>query len=158
MSNAITSVTNDAMSAYWNPAGLMDMGIDKGVQIGAMHNEWFAGIGKYDYLGIAVPISGGKRALAISGIRFGIDNIPNTLSLYQSDGTINYDNVVEFSAAEISPAGVGGRAPGALHRRRRGAGRSRREALRHDPERHPQRIHGAEYIYLSTGTIDADSS
>jgi hypothetical protein len=102
MSNAITCVTNDAMSAYWNPAGLMDMGIDKGVQIGAMHNEWFAGIGKYDYLGIAVPISGGKRALAISGIRFGIDNIPNTLSLYQSDGTINYDNVVEFSAADYA--------------------------------------------------------
>lgn len=102
MSNAITSVTNDAMSAYWNPAGLINMGIDKGVQVGAMHNEWFAGIGKYDYLGIAVPISGGKRALAISGIRFGIDNIPNTLSLYQSDGTINYDNVVEFSAADYA--------------------------------------------------------
>lgn len=102
MGNAITAVTDDAMSAYWNPAGLMRIGLEKGVQVGGLHNEWFAGIGKYDYLGIAVPLAGGKRALAFSGIRFGIDNIPNTLSLYQEDGSINYDNVVEFSAADYA--------------------------------------------------------
>ena len=36
----------------------------------------------------------------------------------------------------------------ALHRRRRGTGRAAREALGHDPERHPQRIHGAQHLHL----------
>ena len=38
---------------------------------------------------------------------------------------------------------------GALHRRRRGAGRAAGEARRHDPERHPQRVHGAQHLHLS---------
>ena len=38
---------------------------------------------------------------------------------------------------------------GALHRRRRGAGRAAGKARRHDPERHPQRIHGAQHLHLS---------
>ena len=38
---------------------------------------------------------------------------------------------------------------GALHRGRRGAGRAAGKTLRHDPERHPQRVHGAEHLYLS---------
>ena len=46
--------------------------------------------------------------------------------------------------------------PGALHRRRRGAGRAAREALGHDPERHPQRVHGAEHVHLSARALDAD--
>ena len=35
-------------------------------------------------------------------------------------------------------------------------GRAARQALRHDPERHPQRIHGAEYVHLSAQAVDAD--
>ena len=38
---------------------------------------------------------------------------------------------------------------GALHRRRRGTGRAAGEARRHDPERHPQRVHGAQHLHLS---------
>ena len=50
------------------------------------------------------------------------------------------------------------RAPGALalHRRRRGTGRAAGKALRHDPERHPQGIHGAEHLHLSAPPLDAD--
>ena len=43
----------------------------------------------------------------------------------------------------------------ALHRGRRGAGRAAGEALGHDPERHPQRIHGAQHLHLSAGAIAA---
>ena len=43
----------------------------------------------------------------------------------------------------------------ALHRRRRGAGRAAGEARRHDPERHPQRVHGAQHLHLSARTVDA---
>ena len=43
----------------------------------------------------------------------------------------------------------------ALYRRRRGAGREAGKALRHDPERHPQRIHGAQHLHLSARTVAA---
>ncbi len=102
MAGAVTSSVNDATAALWNPAGLAFLDIDNGVQLGAMHHELFAGVGKYDYLGIATPISDHKRALAFSFVRFGIDNIPNTLSLYQDDGTIDYRNVKSFSAADYA--------------------------------------------------------
>ena len=42
-----------------------------------------------------------------------------------------------------------------LHRRRRGAGRAAGEARRHHPERHPQRVHGAEHLHLSARALDA---
>ena len=49
-------------------------------------------------------------------------------------------------------AGAGG-----LHRRRRGAGRAAgRAALRDDPERHPQRVHGPQHVHLSARAVDAD--
>ncbi len=39
--------------------------------------------------------------------------------------------------------------PGVLHRGRSGAGLHARSAGRYDPERHPQGVHGAQYLYLS---------
>ncbi len=44
---------------------------------------------------------------------------------------------------------------GALYRRRRGTGRAAGEAVGHDPERHPQRIHGAQHLHLSAGAQPA---
>ena len=45
---------------------------------------------------------------------------------------------------------------GALYRRRRGTGRAAGEARRHDPERHPQRVHGAQHLHLSARALAAD--
>ena len=39
--------------------------------------------------------------------------------------------------------------PGVLHRDRSGAGMHPRSAVRYDPERHPQGVHGAQHLYLS---------
>lgn len=100
MGNAFTALASDATSGYWNPAGLI--GLPGSMQIAAMHNEWFAGIGKYDFLSFAMTKDSSRQAFAISAIRFGIDDIPNTLSLYNDDGTINYNNVVPFSAADYA--------------------------------------------------------
>ena len=102
MGNAVIASTNDVTAGYWNPAGLAAIPAEDGLQIGAMHAEWFAGIGKYDYLGISMPFANGKRRLGISVIRFGIDGIPNTLSLFDDNGNVNYDNIVEFSAADYA--------------------------------------------------------
>ena len=44
---------------------------------------------------------------------------------------------------------------GALHRRRGGAGSASGQACWHDPERHPQRIHGAQHLHLPARGLDA---
>ena len=43
----------------------------------------------------------------------------------------------------------------ALYRRRRGTRRAAGKARRHDPERHPQRIHGAQHLHLSAEAVAA---
>lgn len=102
LGNAVIARTNDANAAAWNPAGLAADPEAKGWQIAAMHSEWFAGVGKFDYLGAVLPAFNNGRRIGISLIRFGIDDIPNTLSLYNSDGTVNFDNVSQFSAADYA--------------------------------------------------------
>ena len=47
---------------------------------------------------------------------------------------------------------------GALYRRRRRARRAARQIVGHDPERHPQRIHGAQHLYLSALAVACASS
>ena len=104
MSGAVLTTTNDAFSSYWNPAGLT--GIEAPFQIGAMHAEWFAGVAKYDFVGIAKPLNSAKKSvLGISVIRLGIDGIPYTLNLVGADGSINYNNISEFSAADYAIQG-----------------------------------------------------
>lgn len=100
MGNAQVASVNDATSGYWNPAGLVN--IKDYPQLDLMHAEYFAGIGKYDYGTLAIPISNGKRTLGISLLRFAVDDIPNTIFLVQPDGTINFDNITTFSSADYA--------------------------------------------------------
>lgn len=104
MSGAQTAVANDITSAYWNPAGLTQ--IEAPLQLAAMHAEWFAGVGQYDYIGFGKSLNRDRRSyLAFSLIRLGIDQIPYTINLVEPDGTINYDNLSEFSAADYALMG-----------------------------------------------------
>lgn len=102
MGNSVGASTSDVYASYWNPAGLTQVSTETGLQIGAMHSEWFAGVGKFDFIGLVLPASNEKRRLAISFTRFGVDNIPNTLQLYDPEGGINYDNIFEFSSADYA--------------------------------------------------------
>ncbi len=110
MGTAVVATQQDIFAAAWNPAGLAALPADNGLEIGAMHAEWFGGVGNYDFLGITLPLSTNNQRLGVSLIRFGIDQIPNTLSLYEADGTINFDNVTEFSAADYAFLGTYSRA------------------------------------------------
>ena len=104
MSGAQTALVNDITATYWNPAGLSE--IEAPFQLAAMHAEWFAGVGQYDYLSFGKALNRDRKAyLAFSLIRLGIDNIPYTINLVNTDGTINYDNVTEFSAADYALMG-----------------------------------------------------
>lgn len=102
LGNSVAAGTDDVYATYWNPAGLSYLGDDTGLQIGAMHSEWFAGVGKFDFVGLVLPSANGNRRIGLSFTRFGVDNIPNTLQLYDAEGRINYDNIFEFSAADYA--------------------------------------------------------
>jgi hypothetical protein len=71
-------------------------------EVNIMHAEYFSGIGKYDYAGLALPLSGNKRTLGITALRFGVDDIMNTLFLVEPDGSINYNNIQAFSSADYA--------------------------------------------------------
>ena len=100
MSNAQSALTSDIYSTYYNPAGLVY--IPNTFQVGIMHSEYFAGIGKYDYGAVAIPIQQQKSVIGFSFFRFGVDDIPNTLYLVQPDGSIDYTKITSFSSADYA--------------------------------------------------------
>lgn len=97
MANTMCAITDDVTSAYWNPAGLTRM--DKRYQLALMHAEYFAGIAKYDYGGLAYKIDS-NQSVAFSYIRFGVDNIMNTTQLIDDQGNVDYYRITYFSAAD----------------------------------------------------------
>ncbi len=98
MGGAQVASTSDATSGYWNPAGLT--GVKNDPSLSLMHAEYFAGIGKYDFGSLAIPVADNKRTIGISVLRFAVDDIPNTLYLIEPDGNINYANIRSFSSAD----------------------------------------------------------
>ncbi len=99
MGNSVVASVDDINSVYWNPAGLTKL--EKQMEIGAMHSEYFAGVAKFDFIGASYKIDD-KSAAGISMIRFGVDDIPNTLDLVDSDGNIRYDRISSFSVADYA--------------------------------------------------------
>lgn len=99
MANANVASINDVYATYWNPSALSNISND--MQLGAMHAEYFAGIAKYDYFGITRKLDDNK-VVGVSMIRFGVDDIPNTLELIDSDGNIRYDRIKSFSVADYA--------------------------------------------------------
>jgi hypothetical protein len=100
MGGAQVASVNDGTAGYWNPAGLV--GIKQYPSVHLMHAEYFAGIGKYDFGSIAIPIQNDKRVLGLSILRFAVDDIPNTLFLVEPDGSVNYNNIRTFSSADYA--------------------------------------------------------
>jgi len=97
--NAFAAQASGASSIYWNPAGLTNT--NKWLDLSLMHSEYFAGIAKYDHVGIAHSIDD-KSTAGFSFIRFAVDDIPNTTQLIDNSGNINYDNITSFTAADYA--------------------------------------------------------
>lgn len=100
MGSAQVASVSDGTAGYWNPAGLANVKDVPNVNL--MHAEYFSQIGKFDYGSIALPLSGNKRTLGITALRFAVDDIPNTLFLVEPDGSINYNNITAFSSADYA--------------------------------------------------------
>jgi hypothetical protein len=99
MSNSVVSVVDDVTSGYWNPAGLTH--IKSNLQLGLMHSEYFAGIAKFDYGALAARLDT-QSVGAFSFIRFGVDDIANTIDLIDAQNNIDYDRITTFSAADYA--------------------------------------------------------
>lgn len=99
MGNANIVSANDVTSGYYNPAGLLQ--VRNKFQLALMHAEYFAGIAKYDYGALATRIDSNSVA-AISLIRFGVDNIPNTLQLVDANGFVDYSKISAFSVTDFA--------------------------------------------------------
>ena len=97
MGRAQVSSVKDVTAAYWNPAGLL--GIDHQYEFSLMHAEYFAGIAKFDYAAFSTNIQEDNQ-IAVSVIRFGVDDIPDTRFLYDANGALNYNNIQFFNAAD----------------------------------------------------------
>lgn len=99
MSNANVASVNDVTAGYWNPANLQFQ--QSNLQLGLMHAEYFAGIAKYDFVGVSKRIDSNSVA-GLSFIRFGVDNIPNTLDLVDANGNVDYSRIKSFNAVDIA--------------------------------------------------------
>ena len=95
-SNAVVASTADVNSGYWNPAGLVAL---EDNQLSVMHASYFANIANYDYAAFAMPLDD-RSAVALSVIRFGVDDILNTTQLIDDQGNIDYNRISLFSTAD----------------------------------------------------------
>jgi len=96
MANAVVASTGDVNSGYWNPAGLVNL---EDRQLSVMHASYFANIANYDYAAYAMPLDD-KSAVALSVIRFGVDDILNTTQLIDEQGNIDFNRISLFSTAD----------------------------------------------------------
>src|SRR6185312_549824 len=100
MGNAQVASVSDGTAGYWNPAALAN--VRDLPQLSLMHAEYFAGVGKYDFGNLVLPLKDNKRTLGISLLRFAVDDIPNTIFLVQPDGSVNFSNITTFSSADYA--------------------------------------------------------
>ena len=96
MANATTASSANVNSGYWNPAGLLAI---EDNQLSIMHASYFANLANYDYGAFAMPLDD-RSAVAISLIRFGVDDILNTTQLIDDQGNIDYSRISLFSTAD----------------------------------------------------------
>jgi len=97
MAGNVTATIDNLNAAYWNPAGLMQT---QGQTISFMHANYFGNMAQMHYL--AYGQRDKKQAMAVSLLRFGVDNIMNTTQLIDENGEVDYDRITYFSAADYA--------------------------------------------------------
>ncbi|MHB8258856.1 MAG: putative type IX sorting system protein PorV2 [Bacteroidia bacterium] len=99
MGGASIVTCNDVSAGYFNPANLLK--IKPKFQLALMHNEYYEGLAKYDYAAFSTRIDSNSVA-SVSVIRFGTDNIPNTLNMVDANGNVNYNNISTFAVTNFA--------------------------------------------------------
>jgi hypothetical protein len=102
LGGAYTAISGDITCSYYNPAGLNDLDV---TQLAFMHTQQMIASVNYDFLAAGYR-QNENRSLAVSLIRLGIDNIPDSREaqiLVNGDPNnwrIDYDKVKQFNAAD----------------------------------------------------------
>jgi len=99
MANANVSSVEGAYAGYWNPAALATQKSDLSGAL--MHAEYFAGIAKFDYAGLSKRIDT-NSVVGITLVRFGMDNILNTIDLIDANGNIDYSKISTFNIVDFA--------------------------------------------------------
>ncbi|PIE86181.1 MAG: hypothetical protein CSA05_01890 [Bacteroidia bacterium] len=99
LSKAVVAGVDDVSAGYWNPAGLL--AIETKYQLAGMHAGMFARIAKFDYLGASYKWND-SSVCALSLLRYGVDDIPNTLDLIDENGNFDYERIKYFSVADYA--------------------------------------------------------
>jgi hypothetical protein len=99
MGSAYVAVADEVTAAYWNPAGLNGI---TNYQGSYMHSERFSGVVSFDYAGFVLPANN-RGVLALSIFRQGVDNIKNTLNVYNdANGIPDPSQITTFSATDMA--------------------------------------------------------
>lgn len=103
MAGSVLTEKGSAESAYWNPSNLVSM--EDTAQASFMHSNYYNGIANYNTASVALKLNH-KTAVALSIIRFGVDDIMNTTQLIDDQGNVDYDRISLFSAADYALLGT----------------------------------------------------
>jgi len=99
MAGSVLTERGSAESAYWNPSNLVSM--KDTAQASFMHSNYYNGIANYNTASFALKLNS-KTAVALSVIRFGVDDIMNTTQLIDDQGNVDYNRISLFSAADYA--------------------------------------------------------
>jgi hypothetical protein len=89
MGGAFVAVADDATAAYWNPAGLAQLGSR---EFTLMHAGQWGNVVKRDFLNAALP---GDESYGVSLYRVGVEDIPYTNNALLDYGTDGYPDTEE---------------------------------------------------------------
>ena len=89
-----------AAAGYWNPANLS---VPKGYKtdICAMHCFYFGGLANYDFAAASYQADS-ATAIGLSFVRLGVDDIQNTIYLFDENGEPDFSRITYFSTADYA--------------------------------------------------------
>ncbi len=98
MGGAFTAIADDATATFWNPAGIANAGLLRGLPadwtMSFMHSERFGNLIDYNFFSVVFPLKTGESAWGVSVIHMGIDDIriiPMDGMVSNSDGDDRFE-------------------------------------------------------------------
>jgi hypothetical protein len=98
MANSVAATVGDVTAGYYNPAGLVNDTVNL-LKFAISRNDYLSSVAGLDYIAGAMRINH-NSVVALSVIRYGVDDIPNTIELFSVNGNANYNSITSSSIAD----------------------------------------------------------